>query len=876
MNILAVSYYNIWPLADTLVSVFFHQGKYLIDAPIGTGKSFLFFDGPLYGLYKYAERKLLNNLSEEWTIKILFSIWGEYYLIVRNLTPWKTKDSCVSEMYHLEDVTTEQLENWTLFKEQSLVVKDVDIADMLVHAWIRLEKITAKNEVDLNMSITSLLPPREVFVNTAFLMQDSGNIFELTPSNRLLVLKNIFGLLGIDEMKDKMSQIKRDIQTEKKILSDVSEKNTKLKAGLGKLRSVLWFFREHLSVFDFSPYQEAFQDLELVYDKVNIEKFALDEQFMVLYQALDEYLKQQSDVFTTLQAEYREKEHYYQQLQGQVQSKKQDIVRLQEEKAQLEQKIAASDPEVLERLKQEKKEKYVKLDALFDKTVQRKIKQFIDANSRIFEGFSWHEEYTGMKEAIQYLIDQGKVMKLEQENLENKILVVKEEYIRSQKELLTIKQQQVLSLSFQIKQRQQEITSIQDQTKDADERIVHLTTLLEEKLPFYQEKIAPEDFEHEIQRTTYVDIQQELADLQQEKTERLQKMGLVALQEQLQTYQNDQKHLQAAIDHLQKTCDVLAGASVTIPDQDMQARVQQLSKEKEQIAEDIQMIKTFLSGLDWKKILDEYAIYLDLQQRIKQLDQEIWAKEVLAKTLQQYQDACITKQTQIEQEEKQLSGLVEEIKSKQEVCTHLQQKLSDPSYKKLTSALEQLRSFDNILHGLQSLLADHQDTLLKVKHIAQEEVFAKNLYTIFSKDLLLFVLEDNLPVLSDIINNFLAHVVDFSLDMKLVQKGNSLELETMIHDDKWVRETKSLSWGQKVVLKLVWMLSVAVYLQSKMLFLDETINNLDPESIGKVSELIKNFVQQNAIKMYIITHSSEIKSMQIWDWNLDLLEVLQW
>ncbi len=87
----------------------------------------------------------------------------------------------------------------------------------------------------------------------------------------------------------------------------------------------------------------------------------------------------------------------------------------------------------------------------------------------------------------------------------------------------------------------------------------------------------------------------------------------------------------------------------------------------------------------------------------------------------------------------------------------------------------------------------------------------------------------------------------------------------IVDDEKGSRETRSLSGGQKVILKLVRMLAVSVYSQSKMLFLDETINNLDPEAVIKVAELLKNFVQQNKLKMYIVTHSTEIKAMNIWD-----------
>lgn len=50
---------------------------------------------------------------------------GEYYLIVRNLTPGKTKDSCVSEMYHIANL------DLALFKNQSVISRGVDIAELL-------------------------------------------------------------------------------------------------------------------------------------------------------------------------------------------------------------------------------------------------------------------------------------------------------------------------------------------------------------------------------------------------------------------------------------------------------------------------------------------------------------------------------------------------------------------------------------------------------------------------------------------------------------------------------------------------------------------------------------------------------------------------
>jgi hypothetical protein len=58
-----------------------------------------------------------------------------------------------------------------------------------------LEEVTFKNETDLQTSLETLLPPKEVFLSTVFLLQDADNIFEMRPADRLIVLKNVFNLL---------------------------------------------------------------------------------------------------------------------------------------------------------------------------------------------------------------------------------------------------------------------------------------------------------------------------------------------------------------------------------------------------------------------------------------------------------------------------------------------------------------------------------------------------------------------------------------------------------------------------------------------------------------------------------------------------------
>jgi hypothetical protein len=57
---------------------------------------------------------------------------------------------------------------------------------------LKKEEIVFKTANEFNKTLESILPPAEVFLSTTFLMQDSENIFEMTPSERINVFKNIF------------------------------------------------------------------------------------------------------------------------------------------------------------------------------------------------------------------------------------------------------------------------------------------------------------------------------------------------------------------------------------------------------------------------------------------------------------------------------------------------------------------------------------------------------------------------------------------------------------------------------------------------------------------------------------------------------------
>jgi DNA repair exonuclease SbcCD ATPase subunit len=114
----------------------------------------------------------------------------------------------------------------------------------------------------------------------------------------------------------------------------------------------------------------------------------------------------------------------------------------------------------------------------------------------------------------------------------------------------------------------------------------------------------------------------------------------------------------------------------------------------------------------------------------------------------------------------------------------------------------------------------------------------------------------------------LQDVVDFKLIISLNESGDKLDI--YIEDEKWKRDVKSLSGGQKTALRIARILWINKLQNSKVLFLDETINNFDEQSVYNIAQKIKEFTETNAQKFYMITHSEVLQQMDIRDKTLEL------
>lgn len=241
--------------------------------------------------------------------------------------------------------------------------------------------------------------------------------------------------------------------------------------------------------------------------------------------------------------------------------------------------------------------------------------------------------------------------------------------------------------------------------------------------------------------------------------------------------------------------------------------------------------------------VDEWK--LELQKAITQ-------KESLEKQMHDYVIAIAEK----EQQWKQLA--IEKEKNDSTTTTHIE---------------KNYLIMQQCYHDIDMLVNEFKEHQLERQKLEEQETILGNLYTIFSKELLLLVLQDHLPVLNDIVNSYLSQIVDYQISLQLKNEGDKVELEAKIIDQKGMRDTKSLSGGQRIILKLVRMLAISSYINSPILFLDETINNLDADTVGKVADMLEDFVKQKEIKLYTITHSQQIQQMDIRDKTIEIDQI---
>ena len=847
INLIVAYYENIWPFKDTCCSLIFDEGKYLIKAPIWSWKSFLFFDAPRYALYRDSWRNMLNLQSKSWEISLIFEVDWSYYLVKRILKSTKMwNDSCSSQLYTINY-------DWeSLLKDIKSVIWDTEILQWWKNVIERfesqnkklwsLDEIAFKNETDLQASLDVLLPPKEVFLSTVFLLQDADNIFEMRPADRLIVLKNVFNLLWIDDAKEKIQDKKKEVSFKLKALQDHSLQDNKLRTNLKSLWSNIKTLEEDEELKSIlSVNNDFFENIESFFDQISLNDFSLNWLDKSHFEKAESLIQTKMDAVIKLDTQLSELQQQLSNLNLQKQKIWSDISIAKSNISDLLGKIENIDAKKWNELKEKKMEFYKKWDQL---NSDAKYSVFTD-----LVGF-WNQTADG---------DDS----MESLELPNSL--------KSAYDLLQVAKNGWVKLKSMIEFESSKLDNIILQEKNWEvnhnnemERMKELKSRKEDEIK--QQKLRIEELDKMWAETSDFDC----PDL----CKKCPHINAINKQ-QYEQYSQQKEKLNQTLENIQSDFEK----------EDYNKKIKDLENEKNpewwDLKKDLEellkrhtefsnKLKEYLINIwftEWEKSYHEWE---SIQVEIQSIDKQLFQWEEESKNLEKYQQDKVAFETSLQHLEKSLQEQDRQIEELNIKINSVKDEKEKANWSKLQSQQSEIKQVFQTILQIEQLVEDNVSNKNLAKQLQEDEKKLSRLYSILSKDIVLFALDGYLPVLSDIINDYLSQCVDYSLKMQIVENWEKLELDAKVLDTKWEREVKSLSWGQRTVLKLVWMLAVSSYLHTPLLFLDETINNLDIDTVWKVSEMINNFVKQRTMKFYTVTHNKEIQDMQIWD---DVIEL---
>lgn len=850
INLIASYYENIGPFKETSCSLFFDEWKYLIKAPIWSWKSFLFFDAPRYALYKDSSRNMLNLQCKNGEISLIFDVDGSYYLIKRILKATKMwNDSCSSQLFTISYKWDNLLKdikklawNMEILQWWENIIEKFESKDN--KQW-SIEEISFKNETDIQTSLESLLPPKEVFLSTVFLLQDADNIFEMRPADRLIVLKNVFNLLWIDDAKEKVQEKKKEVQYKLKALQDHSLEDWKLRSNLRWLWDKIKYLETDVELNEVLSWNNSFfQDIEWFFDKISLNNFSLNWFDKSCFQEAEDVVKKKVDEVIKLDAQLNE---YNQQLRDLDQQKSKilnDISDLKINISNLEKKIENIDVKKWNELKEKKISLYKDWEELDKNADYSKFSEFINFWNKSIEendDSTSLELPNNLKTAFDIIqiwknswIELKSKIDIEKTKLENIELQEKNRKENNDREIDKLKD---------LKSRKEEEIKIQQ------DRIKELDKIRDESADFDCPDICKKcPYINAINKQQYEQYSQQKEKLNQNLNEL--KIGF------------ESQHFDERIKELENE---------KYPEwEDYKKELQQKIESRVELSNSLKDYLLSIWFSDWEK---SYHNRESIQNEIQTTDKQLLLWEEESRNIDKYNQEKIVSETS-------LKHLDESLQNNNKQIDDLNIKVDDLKWYKEKIDSEKLQQQQNDIKQifqyiwlLEQLIQDNVSNQNLTKQLQEDEKKLTRLYSILWKEIVLFALDDYLPILSGIINNYLSQCVDYTIQMKIIENNEKLELDAKVLDSKWEREVKSLSWWQRTILKLVRMLAISSYLHTPLLFLDETINNLDIDTVWKVSEMIDNFVKQRTMKFYTVTHNKEIQDMQIWDDVIELNKI---
>jgi chromosome segregation ATPase len=164
------------------------------------------------------------------------------------------------------------------------------------------------------------------------------------------------------------------------------------------------------------------------------------------------------------------------------------------------------------------------------------------------------------------------------------------------------------------------------------------------------------------------------------------------------------------------------------------------------------------------------------------VDKQLFQREQESKNLESYQKEKVAAETSLQHLEKSQQEQENQINSLNDKIQEIQAEKEKSNSESLQQQQRDIKQiFQNILQ-IEQLVEDSVSNQNLMKKLQEDEKKLSRLYSILSKEIVLFALDDYLPILSDIINDYLAQCVDYSIQMHIVENNEKLELEAKTFD----------------------------------------------------------------------------------------------
>ena len=164
------------------------------------------------------------------------------------------------------------------------------------------------------------------------------------------------------------------------------------------------------------------------------------------------------------------------------------------------------------------------------------------------------------------------------------------------------------------------------------------------------------------------------------------------------------------------------------------------------------------------------------------MDKQLFQREQESKNLESYQKEKVAAETSLQYLEKSQQEQENQIKSLNDKIQEIQTEKEKSNSQYLQQQQRDIKQIFQDISQIEQLVEDSVSNQNLMKKLQEDEKKLARLYSILSKELVLFALSDRLPVLSDIINDYLAQCVDYTIQMNIAENNEKLELEAKILD----------------------------------------------------------------------------------------------